>query len=670
MTFVNPASSISTTTAPCFAGLPAGRPRRTRRFSPPALALILFLLALPLLCASGVLAAEPWQDITPKPKGNLSLPANVEYSLNSVWSHSQILKFSDDMVPPEKFGQTMSPGALPVAVTPDLGWSGQWLDARSLQLFHKKPLPPATDVVYSPAPQAKSELGTPLIRIKKYTPFPFGLKFEPNQVRYDADGTLHYLLYFSNSRVNPDALKKSLKVSSIISGRDKDGKATEELVPVPVLSAAPVKGDSRWHTVEVTIRPKTFDPLLMELPQGFAGSDGPVGLAQDVRYKVKPGSLLSLLSVSSSQNETPPWERTIRISTSSPVKPQELKRYLVLSPEMDFTVEEEDPGHYIVKGDFSTRPRVAVTVQKGLQNTERTGMMPRDDEHLVTFDDFAPRLALGEQGTLISPERGLLVPLTSINVNRVQITLRELPENSIPLIAMGFYDDYRASLAREISTRAADVGGVLNRISERSLDLAPLVEGRKGIFFLSVVDASQPDTMPDDSLRSPSKDANRSATGKIRPGGGEDDEGGSDYDDESSSPRKVRWGQKLVVVSDIGLVARLMPGGLTVWANSLATAEAMKGVTIRLYSSNNILIAEGLTDEQGLWAYKRNEPWDPKLRPALVLASTPAKNPPVQATPAGAASQAAPAKSEPAKGDSAKAAPVAGKSFIFKARES
>ena len=671
MTLVNPASSIFSTTAPSCAGLPAGRPRRARRFSPPVLVLALFLLVLPLLGAPGALAAEPWQDITPKPKGNLSLPVNVEYSLSSVWSHSQILKFDSDMVPPEKFGQTMAPGALPLAITPDLGWSGQWLDARSLQLFHKKPLPPATDVVYSPASQVKSLKDLPLIRSKKYTPFPFDLKYEPNQVRYDADGTLHYLLYFSNSRVNPDALKKNLKVSSIISGRDKDGKATEELAAVPVLSAAPVKGDDRWHTVEITIRPKTFDPLLMELPQGFAGSDGPVGLARNVRYKVHPTSLLSLSSVSSSQNENPPWERTLRISTSSPVKPQELKRYLTLSPEMDFTVEEEAPGNYIVKGDFSTRPRVAVTVQKGLQNAERTGMMHRDDDHLVTFEDFAPRLALGEQGTLLSPERGLLVPLTSINVNRVQITLRELPENSIPLMAMGFYDDYRARLAREISTRTADVGGVLNRISERSLDLAPLIGGRKGIFFLSVVDASQPDTMPDDSLRGPSKDANRSATGRIKPGGGEDDEDGGDHSDDSSSPRKVRWGQKLVVVSDIGLVARLMPDGLTVWANSLSTAEALRGVTVRIYSGNNILIAEGLTDEQGLWVYKRSEPWDSKLRPALVLASTPAKNSPARATPAGTASQTAPAKTdaakadaavtEPAKGDSVKAAPVAGK---------
>lgn len=622
---------------PAFAVSITARPRRlagatARLFR--AAALTLFILAFP----GAAPAAEAWQDVTPKPKGNLSLPASVDYGLQSVWSHSQILRFDSDMAAPEKFGQTLSPRDMPVSISVDLGWTGQWLDARSLQLFHKKPLPPATDIIYSPAAQVKSLRDVPLLRVKKYTPFPFGLNFEPNQVRYDADGTMHFLLYFSNSRVNTEALRKNLKVSSVVAGRDKDGRSVDQLAPVAVLSAAPVKGDNRWNTVEITVRPKTFDDLIFELPKGFAGIDGPVGLARDVRYRVKPGSLLGLLGVSASQNENPPWERTIRINTSSPVKPQELKRYLSLSPEMEFSVQEEDPGHYVIKGDFSTRPRVTVTVQKGLPNTEGTGMMRADDATLVTFEDFAPRLALGEQGSLISPERGLLVPLTSINVNRIQVTLRELPENSIPLMAMGFYDEYRASLAREISTRTADVGGVLNRISERSLDLTSLVEGRKGIFFLSVIDASRPDDMPDSYLRRPSRDSNRSdAGGKGRNGD----------DDEDSSSRMARWGQKLVVISDIGLVARVMPDGLTVWANSLATADALKDVTVRLYSNNNILIAEGRTDAQGLWVYKRNEPWDAKLKPSLILASTPAKNPPA-ATPSNQAATAQSAAGEKA----------------------
>ncbi len=620
-------------------GLPFSPPCRIlRSFSPLALALLVFLLAA--VNASGAMAANLWVDITPKPKGNLSLPASVDYSLHSVWSQSQILKFDDDMVAPEKFGQTMAAGSLPIAITPDLGWTGQWLDSRSLQLFHKKPLPRATELNYSPKSQVQSLAKVPVLRIKKYTPFPFELRFPPTLVRYDADGTLHYHLHFTNSKVNPEALRSALKVTSIVYVRDENGTAKERHIAVPVLAASPVKSDGQeYSTVEFTVRPKTFDDMVMELPKGFTGTDGPVGLMSDWRHREKPNSLLGVNSIKSSQNESPPWERTIRISTSSPVKPQELKRYLSLSPEMDFSVEEKEPSLYIVKGDFSTRPRVNVTVQKGLPNAERTGMIHEDDTTLVTFEDFEPRLALGEQGTLISPDRGLLVPLTSINVNRVQITLRELPENSIPLMAMGFYDEYRAQLAREISTRTADVGGVLNRISERSLDLASLVEGRKGIFFLSVVDASQPDTMPDSDLRKPGRDANRSVVSKKNSNG--------DDDDESPSSRMARWGQKLVVVSDIGLVTRLMPDGMTVWANSLASAEALKGVTIRIYSNNNILIAEGQSDEQGLWVYKRNEPWDPKLKPTLLLASTPAKTPPVEKTAAGPQNANGTAKSSP-----------------------
>ena len=75
---------------------------------------------------------------------------------------------------------------------PDLGWTGQWLDARTLQLFHKKPLPKAAELLYTPKPQTQSLSGVPVIRLKRYAPYPFSIRSAPELVRYEADGTLHY----------------------------------------------------------------------------------------------------------------------------------------------------------------------------------------------------------------------------------------------------------------------------------------------------------------------------------------------------------------------------------------------------------------------------------------------------------------------------------------------
>ncbi len=586
------------------------------------LACVAFLLsALP----SGLLAearAAAWNDVTPMPKGGRKLPDNVDYSLQSVWMQAQIIRFDANMVERDKIGETLSARGLPLNISPDLGWSGQWLDANVLQIFSKKTLPKATAITYTPKDGSKSLAGTPVIRIKEYLPFPFKVGGNPQLLRYSADGTLQYALSFNNGRVDPDALKKRLTVTAITEKRTEDDTIQVE-TRVPVLSAVQ-GGKGQEQDILFTIKPDGLPLLRMELPEGFTSLDGPTGLAQPATFSVRPSSLLSVRSIEADQSDTPPWERSIAIRTSHPVKPDELAKYITLAPQMSFSLSEESPGVYAVKGDFSTRPRVTVTIQKGLQNAERTGLMHRDQTEIVTFDDFTPSLALGEQGSLLSPARGLKVPLTTINVNRVQVTLRELPENSLPLMVMGFYSSYRADLSRVVTTRTADVGGVVNRISERSIDLEQLVGGQKGLFFLTAVDASLPDNIPDDNLNEPSRDANRSLARAKAGQNTEEEYSGADYDSDYDNAGK-RKSQKLVVVSDIGLVARLLPDGLTVWANSLATAEALPGVTMRVYSANNILITEGVTDAQGLWVHKRSTPWEAKLRPALILASTPAK---------------------------------------------
>ncbi len=46
-----------------------------------------------------------------------------------------------------------------------------------------------------------------------------------------------------------------------------------------------------------------------------------------------------------------------------------------------------------------------------------------------------------------------------------------MPENNIPLMAMGFFDSYKKQLSRKIAVRTGAVNAVRNRSADFSLDL-------------------------------------------------------------------------------------------------------------------------------------------------------------------------------------------------------
>ena len=578
---------------------------------------VAFFLCIAFMSVSP--AAAAWTDVTPADKSVKKRPESVNFSLFKAWNNAHVLTFSEPMVPREAVGKSLGGFSFflggpdfPFTVTPDLGWSGEWLDQSTLQLKNPKALPLATTIRYTPKENAKSLAGRPLYRIKEYLPYPFQLA-DLRQTRYEPDGSMVFAFRFRNGKVAPDALKKHLKISHTVQTGEK--KETKELPALAVTS----EGGESDALLFVTVKPEGFPQLEFALSADLASVDGPTPLGAAKVLRITPSSLLSVERIDAYQDSSPPWNRSIRLRFSGAVKAEYLPKYLELAPNMGYVLAADSPRDFRITGDFTTRPRVSVTVQKGLPNQEHTGSIPENHTDVVTFEDFTPSLALGEQGSTVSPNRPMRLPLTTINVDRVGVTLRELPENSIPLMVMGFYDSYRSSLARVVTSRTADVGGVLNRIAERSIDLKDIAGERKGIFFLTAVDASRPENMPNSDLEPPSRDTN--VTGAIQ----EDSTDEDDHDGESRRHNRQRKAQKLIVISDIGIVGRLMPDRLTIWANSIASAEPYAEARVRVYSNNNILLAEGRTDKDGLYRADLANGRLADGTPALVLVSTPPK---------------------------------------------
>jgi uncharacterized protein YfaS (alpha-2-macroglobulin family) len=87
----------------------------------------------------------------------------------------------------------------------------------------------------------------------------------------------------------------------------------------------------------------------------------------------------------------------------------------------------------------------------------------------------------------------------------------------------------------------------------------------------------------------------------------------------SAAANDEYWTQtsRLVVVTDLGLVARRSEKEVMVFAHSLATAQPVSGATIKLVSRNNQTIAEGKTDSDGAAVLKIK---DSSFEPAMVTA--------------------------------------------------
>ncbi len=548
-----------------------------------------------------------------------TLMASAHYSRDAGYRGTFQFTFTKAMIDPDTtpLGQAIPPEEFPILFTPPLPGEGKWLDARNLSYTPYDPIPQATPIDLKARPGVASLDGEAWQQnFTPYIPYPF--TWSPaEQIRYGKDGSVTVALSFSRP-VDEQRLRESLQI------RLPSGDALPFELTRDISLNAPAAQQNRRFLV--TMKPEKLSRVIFSLPADFTCSVGPQPLSAREKNDLVDGrisrpcelsSMFAIKTVRARQSDSPPWSRYIAVDTNNDVTIDEALHYIGITPETKIFLEARSGG-FDIHGDFPARPRVSLIFKKGM--TGLVGSLIEDFKATVVFDDFSPRLSLDSGGTILSSQRATRVPLSSINVERVQATLWQVPESNIPLMAMGFFDGYQKHLSRKLSEKTGEIHSERNRQADTSLDLAQLAGKAKGVFLLSVKDASDPAT-----IRS------------VEPDALDKDEYFWEYEyyeDIYDAPARV---EQLVVISDIGIMARTMPRSITVWANSIATTKALKNARVRVFSRNNILLAEGRTDSQGLWHYAPPEAWERPLRPAIILVST--ETSPAEAspeTPAGA----------------------------------
>ncbi|MDR1776301.1 MAG: hypothetical protein LBR31_00535 [Desulfovibrio sp.] len=491
-----------------------------------------------------------------------------------------VFKFSAAMVGKKSMNTPLPPEKLPVVFEPPLEGEGVWASPTELVFTSYKPAATATVYTFSAAGgKVKALNGSFYDGWAKFTPYPF--KWERvTQTRYFKDGAVALQLEFT-ARVSLAQLRKSLKIAT------GNGAALAFDVQRASGGARDQSGAESGKVVVALTKPGQQGKLRLTLPMGFASEEGPQGLESPQTREVETTSMLSITTVRPGQSDAPPWSRHIQVETTNSADVDKVRQFLDIKPDIDARIEGSDSGFRIV-GDFMNTPRVSLTFRKGMPGP--LGYLNEDFTSTVIFEDFSPSVAIDAQGSILSPLRNMLVPVSTINVERVQATLWQLPPGNIPLMSQGFFDAYRKHLSRRLAVRHGTVKGARNRVTETALDLRQIVGKGKGVFLLTIANADAP--------------------------------GQADGDQEDREYESGQSSEKLVVISDLGVSARLMPDSCTVWVNSIATADAVNDAIVRVFAANNTLLAEGRTDRDGVWRHTRETPWDQRERPAIVLVST------------------------------------------------
>jgi len=316
-----------------------------------------------------------------------------------------------------------------------------------------------------------------------------------------------------------------------------------------VQTEGPVKGDRVTVRMELGVRPDSTEN---------APSAQPAELLLPV---------VSEFRFTKAEADTPAFGHPqISVRFTQPPDMKTAAPLITCSPEVAFTVT---PAQWWgqglnLSGAFEPGEAYTLIFHPDLRSVNGY-KLEKEARRTVLIPHRRPTVAFGVQGRYLAPEGRLTVPVQTVNTPLVVSSVaRVLPQNLVQL-AVRETDRYErwysagddGDLSLELTARAVvrtnQVNVVRNQEHRLLLHLNEYLPGpARGVYLLKV-DAK-------------------------------------DADQES----------RLLCVTDIGLSVRAEEDAVTAWVTSLSTGQAAPERQVELYGRNNLLLAQGVSDEEGL----------------------------------------------------------------------
>jgi uncharacterized protein YfaS (alpha-2-macroglobulin family) len=258
--------------------------------------------------------------------------------------------------------------------------------------------------------------------------------------------------------------------------------------------------------------------------------------------------------------------------------------YLAFSPALNPAITVNGTDLCVSGLDAATD--YTLTIRAGLPDAsgDRLAAAQKID---VKLADAAPLVAIAGDGYILSRDTTNGLAIQTVNVARVRVHVLRMSDKLLPWQLSGLslaaqtmnLEDLNGLLQNQVSivwTGTMDVPPDHNRTVSTAFPIASIVPpGRNGIFLVVAENAAKP--VPDAVFKGSANDVENLP--------------GDPYDETVA----VHW----VVATDIALTSFSGRDGLHVFARSLAGAQALAGVKVRLVSQGLDVLGEQETDASG-----------------------------------------------------------------------
>jgi len=255
----------------------------------------------------------------------------------------------------------------------------------------------------------------------------------------------------------------------------------------------------------------------------------------------------------------------VRIYLKEWINGDGLKKFIQIDGINDFSLSETDYsddeaknklGYYyfidITSKEFKPQASYKVNIFKGFGDNDN--LLREDSSFEIKLGDIKPFLKFSDNGVYLSSIGDL--GIISANTGTVKVVVEKLQEQNFRYF-LNYDNENLQRFSKEVASKNYEIGGILNEVVNSRLKLDFAGSG-DGIYKITAY-----------------------------------------YDDDNSI-------SKVVYLSDIGISAKISTDEIFVHALRLSNNAIVANADVKVYSSKNELVANGITNDLGIFKFDKS----------------------------------------------------------------
>ena len=492
-----------------------------------------------------LIMAGPDQDI-PDTNVRVTEFQPKEY-LNILAPTNIIVRFSRDLVPDDSLNILFAD--VPLEINPPISGLGKWTGNNVFAYYPDSSLRPSTEYIIK-VKSSKTYVNGNRIdepRVFKIRTPAFTVENVWTEIANVAEPQFQSRIYIHvsfNYAVDPEELK----------GHNHTNLRDRIAVNLDPRQSAP---SAEFTFISEPFRQQEINgEFVFTITKGLSCVGGQIPMQADFRRVFdipKPSPLV----ISSANPEGAGPNSHIVIELSSSVALDEVKDFISITPSIDYLIDQYYNRIDLV-GNFRPGEVYTIYIRKGLRSLNGQ-ILERDFSSTVIMGDLQPRIAFLDDGVYMSRKGGRQIAVETVNIDEISVEVEQVFVNNIVYYlndyGRWYYGEDIGRLGRRIFFKDFKLSHKKNEPLTSTIDIGKIVgDTLQGIYTVAV----------------------------------------------RQKDRRWTYDQRRIMITDLGILARLSDNYLMVWVNSLGGMKPVSGADVTLVSRNNQALLGGKTDSRGV----------------------------------------------------------------------